>query len=121
MRIAKGTLSPALVCAIQTQSLEIKMSYTFVKSAFIIAALSAGPAFADTGAQTTLPEPAAAHYGQCSDTTTFVSAHCAALQRANLERIRDCMAMAPASSQGYRARYLLCNAEVNRTLGQFGG
>ena len=97
------------------------MTYRFVKAAFFTAFLITGPAFADTGAQATPPAPAAAHYGQCSDSATFVSAHCAALQRAKLERIRDCMAMAPASSQSSRARYLLCNAEVNRTLGQFGG
>lgn len=97
------------------------MTYHFVKAAFFTAFLITGPAFAQTGEQATLPEPAAAHYGQCADTDTFVSARCAGLQRVNLDRIRDCMTKAPATSQGYRARYLLCLAEVNQTPGRVGG
>ena len=97
------------------------MSFYLVKSTVFAALFSVGAASADTHLSTLSPEPVAAHYGQCADTTDFVSAHCAALRRANLDRLRDCMAAAPATSQGYRARYLLCQAEVNRTQDRNGG
>ena len=97
------------------------MSFHLVTSTVLAVLVSVGAASADTHLSPLSPEPAAAHYGQCGDTTDFVSAQCAALRRANLDRLSDCMAAAPATSQGYRARYLLCVAEVNRTLGRVGG
>ena len=97
------------------------MSFHIVKSTVLAALLIVGAASADTHLSTLSPEPAAAHYGQCADNTEFVSAHCLAVRRANLDQLRDCMATAPQTSQGYRARYLLCNAEVNRTLERVDG
>ena len=97
------------------------MSYNFVKYAFFAAALLAGPAHADSVPVTTVPAPAAQHHGACTDNVTFLSDYCAQLHRAFLAKLRDCMASAPANSQGYRSTYLLCNAQAHQGVGRFAG
>ena len=97
------------------------MTYSFVKSAFIAAFLLGDPVYADSETQTVLPANPAEHHTRCSDNTEFVSRYCAELRRAILARTQDCMASAPATSQGYRAKYLLCTAQINRDFGASGG
>ena len=99
------------------------MSYNLVKSAFFAAALLAGPAYADSVPVTIVPAPAPAaqHHGACTDNVTFLSDYCAQLHRAFLAKLRDCMASAPANAQGYRSKYLLCNAQAHQGVGRFAG
>ena len=97
------------------------MSYNSVKSTFFAAVLLAGPVHADSVPVTTVPAPAAQHHGPCTDNAAFLSDYCAQLHRAFLAKLRDCMASAPANSQGYRSTYLLCNAQAHQGVERFAG
>lgn len=96
------------------------MSHNFAKSMFLAAILLAGPAVADTAPQAEVPDVPTTHYGRCSGNAEFSSAYCENLRAAFQARMRDCMAQSQASSQGYRSKFLLCNAEVSQALGRFG-
>ena len=92
------------------------MTYHFVKTTIFATFCLAGPLYADGALVTTPSQPAAQHHGHCSDNVAFLSEYCAELRHAELARIRDCMGAEPATSQGYRARYLLCTAPINRAV-----
>lgn len=97
------------------------MLNSFMKTALFVGLVLAHAAHADTAAQTPAPDAVVTLQPECNRPAAHLSDDCTTFRRALMAQTQTCMADAAPSSQGYRARYLLCVAEVNRTFARNGG